>query len=251
VTHQHSASKRAPATRLLSWTAGGIVRALSPDYCAACDAPLQAPERAFCAECGQPAPAPATLPPGAWAGGAYSPPLSTAIRRMKFGPRADLVGRLLDWLCPLAPDRLPATLCPYPSGGWLAGGAEIETAVLPVPLHFCRLAERGFNPAALLARGLARRWGVPCITHQLLRPRPTRPQSELDGPARRRNVLGAFRVAGLLRARHAVLVDDVLTTGATAQACCEALYAAGVDRVSVVTLAATGASPHPGLISSG
>ncbi len=110
--------------------------------------------------------------------------------------------------------------------------------VAPVPLHLDRLRWRGFNQALLLARhlGLGK---TPVAARALVRTRPTRPQVELDGTARRANVAGAFRVADAasIAGKRIALVDDVMTTGATVDACSRALLRAGAARVDVVVVA--------------
>jgi ComF family protein len=110
--------------------------------------------------------------------------------------------------------------------------------VVPVPLHYARLVERGFNPAALLGRELSRRAGARFWPELLRRQRVTAQQSRLPARERRANVAGAFCANATPRGCNVVLVDDVVTTGSTVLACCRALYAAGVDRVTVVALAA-------------
>lgn len=108
--------------------------------------------------------------------------------------------------------------------------------VVPVPLHQGRLRERGYNQAAWLARGLARNMRIPIATDILARVVATPPQVQLD--AHRRRDLGAvFRArSGRLRDASVVLVDDVWTTGATADAAARALREAGARRVAVATL---------------
>ncbi len=111
--------------------------------------------------------------------------------------------------------------------------------ILPVPLHPTRLRERTFNQAELLARALADRMGIPCETDLLIRCRSTRPQAELTQEERSRNVRGAFdlRSGAGLKGSRLLLVDDVLTTGATAEACAALLKKAGARSVWVVTAA--------------
>ena len=123
-----------------------------------------------------------------------------------------------------------------------AGGARLlepGVVLVPVPLHPRRLRERGFNQSALLGAALGRRLGLDCEPLALVRRRETPPQAGLSAAARRRNVAGAFavrrpaRVAG----RVVALVDDVVTTGATARACAAALRAAGAREVRLVSVA--------------
>lgn len=111
--------------------------------------------------------------------------------------------------------------------------------ILPVPLHRRRLRERGFNQAELLARRCARAWGLRVSGGVLVRVRFTHPQTELDREERRRNVREAFRLRrpAVVRGRRILLVDDVLTTGATAQECARVLRGGGAQVVTVFTLA--------------
>jgi ComF family protein len=113
--------------------------------------------------------------------------------------------------------------------------------VTPVPLHRRRLWWRRFNQSALLARALARELGLAFIPDLLVRRRYTTPQTRLSGRERRRNLKGAFAVnarhAARLQGRPVLLVDDVLTTGATARACTRTLLEAGAGSVHVVVFA--------------
>lgn len=108
--------------------------------------------------------------------------------------------------------------------------------LVPVPLAPKRLATRGYNQAERLAQALAERTGLTVASAALARRRETTTQTKLTPELRRANVAGAFSGEGV-RGKVAVLVDDVLTTGATLGACAEALMAAGAARVEAVTFA--------------
>jgi len=109
--------------------------------------------------------------------------------------------------------------------------------IVPVPLHPVRLRERTFNQAELLARSLSEELAVPCENDLLIRCRPTRPQTDLTREERSRNVRGAFDLRGQTRLKglRILLVDDVLTTGSTAEACARLLKSAGASTVVAVT----------------
>jgi len=111
----------------------------------------------------------------------------------------------------------------------------------PVPLHRRRLFRRCYNQSALLARVIAKRHGLRCVPDLLVRRRHTPPQARLKAAARHRNVRDAFalnpRRAVLAAGQTIILVDDVMTTGATVEACCRALQAAGAADVRVLTFA--------------
>ena len=111
--------------------------------------------------------------------------------------------------------------------------------VLPVPLHRRRLRWRGFNQAALLGRAVARKMGCRLDVTTLARIRDTPPQTSQDSSQRRQNVRGAFAVRRPARIanRRLLLVDDVMTTGATLDECARTLLVAGAKRVDVLTLA--------------
>lgn len=129
-----------------------------------------------------------------------------------------------------------------PLAGLLAGYLRNLTwpaaSIVAVPLHPERERARGYNQSLLLARGLAGTMGWPLLEQGLVRWRPTRPQVGLDAAGRRANVHGAFRWedAGP-PPRRVLLVDDVYTTGATMEACAEALREAGAAEVRALALA--------------
>lgn len=130
-------------------------------------------------------------------------------------------------------------------GRWLArGGAALVAEadiVAPVPLHRFRLLRRRYNQAMLLARRVGRDCGVPVDPGLLIRRRATASQGRLSPSARRRNVQGAFALrpdgARQIDGRRVLLLDDVLTTGATTEECARVLKRAGAAAVDVLTLA--------------
>jgi ComF family protein len=116
-------------------------------------------------------------------------------------------------------------------------GGDID-AVAFVPLYPARRRERGYNQAEVLAGALARRLRKPLLSHCLMRVRATRTQTNLTAWERATNVRGAFRARRRrLEGRGILLVDDVMTTGATVNECARALKESGAARVYVVTVA--------------
>jgi ComF family protein len=113
---------------------------------------------------------------------------------------------------------------------------EAFDIVVPVPLHWRRSWTRGFNQAEILARYIARRRGIKLV-RALTRRRATGSQATLSNPKRRLNVSGAFRSRGPVAGLRVLLVDDVMTTGATASACALTLKRAGAKHVTLLTLA--------------
>ena len=176
--------------------------------CERCAQPLH--ESGTCGACLQ-HPPPLTAAHAAFV---YGFPLDRLLLRFKF--HNDLAaGRLLSQLMGDALARLPR-----------------PDALLAVPLHQSRLRSRGYDQALELAKPLARRLQIPLLGDALVRRHETRPQSELDAAARRRNLRGAFAVGSHCSLpRHVVLVDDVMTTGATLHAAAKVLLRAGVLRV--------------------
>ena len=150
--------------------------------------------------------------------GPYTGPLEKAVRAYKFGG----VRRLGQLFGTELADGLEASAWPI----------DVFCAV---PLHPLRLLQRGYNQSAVVARAAARRSGLP-YRPLLRRVRSTRQQARLGAAARQHNVAGAFRAAPL-SGEQVVLVDDVMTSGATVTECALALFAAGAGRVYVATVA--------------
>lgn len=129
--------------------------------------------------------------------------------------------------------------------GWMAAAGrdmlDSADALVPVPLHYTRLAKRGYNQAGWLAAALSRQANVPVCVDALKRVKATPSQGGLSASARKRNVAGAFEVRSRRSSRIAgkriILVDDVLTTGATLSGCARALKKGGAVRVDVLVLA--------------
>lgn len=156
--------------------------------------------------------------------GVYSGTLKALVHDYKFRDRQDLRRLFVRWLSDAG--------APF----W-----EEADLIVPVPLHRRRLLKRRFNQSAVLAGAVASLTGVQCRTNLLQRTRATAQQVGLTHQQRIDNVRGAFAVpeqmAGKLHQARVVLVDDVVTTGATVGACATALKKAGVGEVNVLALA--------------
>jgi ComF family protein len=128
-------------------------------------------------------------------------------------------------------------------GRFLTRALPRETAfdvVVPMPLHWFKKWQRGFNQSDLLAREIGKKWGVPVRT-VVRRQKATRPQAGLTNAKRRANMSGAFTIprGRSLAGMRVLLVDDVVTTGATASACARILKRAGAAHVALLALART------------
>jgi ComF family protein len=203
-----------------------IAAFLAPPRCAACDSPV-ARLAVFCAPCASTVQRADDAADGAIAAFVYGGAIADAITRFKYGTRPDLARPLGDLLWRAVAAR----------AGLLRG-----CVVVPVPLHPVRLAERGFNQSALLARPVSRRLGAPFLPLALARVRDTPRQASLGREDRLGNVRGALAVRQPkgLRGRPILLVDDVRTTGATLAACTEAALEVGAGPVTTAVLARAG-----------
>ncbi|MFH1681129.1 MAG: ComF family protein [Candidatus Eisenbacteria bacterium] len=139
-------------------------------------------------------------------------------------------------------ERLARSLAGTIASDPVLGDAEL---LVPVPLTRVRRAERGFNQSAVLAQHLSRLIGLPVVERAVSRAGRSRSQTKLSPLERRKNVRGVFRVRdpGAVRGRHVLIVDDVLTTGATAEELAGALRTAGARAVSAVAVARASGRP--------
>jgi ComF family protein len=213
-----------PPDRALCPACAGALARLPADRCTLCQEAGAAPGRARCPGCaGHRGPLQACVAAAAFRGGALE-----AIHRFKY-PAPGLSG-----LDPAAEATVRALLREAAA----RAPGPLPQLLVPVPLHPRRLRRRGFNPAAELARGLARSLDLPWDATALRRLRDTASQTGLDRAGRRRNVRGAFAARPGWRAPARVwLVDDVVTTGSTLRAAAAALRRAGARRVSAVCVA--------------
>jgi ComF family protein len=154
----------------------------------------------------------------------YTGSMRTLVHQLKYADRHDARTLLGRWLVEAGRELLPGT-----------------DIIVPVPLSRLRLLLRHFNQAAVLAGELSRQTGVPMDPLSLRRTRFTKSQVGMTRDQRRRNIAGAFAVPHHRRAqiagRNVLLIDDVVTTGATAEACARTLRRAGAARVEVLALA--------------
>jgi ComF family protein len=201
----------------LCGTCWSAIPRLGPPCCERCGVPLPAGGPAACGAC--------VAEPPAWdwtrAAADYAGVVREAIHAFKFDGRRTLARPLAALVLAQWGDRLAAGV----------GG------LVPVPLTSAREQERGYNQAALLAEAVAAQLAVRVRPRWLARVRATLPQSDLGAAERRANVRGAFAADRAAAGHHVVVVDDVLTTGATAAECARALRVAGAAQVGVLTVA--------------
>jgi ComF family protein len=208
------------------------------DLCPACEADLPVFGPA-CARCGE-ANADATAGASADAAGPCArcsrdpPPYSRVVAPFRYAWPMDALVRGFKYGAQLPHGRVLGTLL---AEAVLSSGAPLPALLVPVPLHPARERERGYNQAWELARVAGRLLDVPVAPALCERTRATTAQASLDAAARRANLAGAFSVRRPPGVLHVALVDDVLTTGATASALASALHGAGVQRVDCWTVA--------------
>jgi ComF family protein len=248
------AVRRSTATRIAGLLRASVRTAVDlilPPTCLACRKPLGAAgglcaecwtkmgfiDRPYCERLGTPfphdpggallSPAAIAAPPAyerARAAARYSDVARDLVHLLKYGDRLDLA---------------------RPLGRWMArAGVELladADALVPVPLHWTRLWRRRFNQSAALAQSVSGVAGVPVVDHILARTRATPPQVGLARSERARNMQGAFVVPKHARVdvkgRKLVVIDDVLTSGATLDACARVLLRTGAARVDALVLA--------------
>jgi ComF family protein len=185
--------------------------------CSACGLPLEGTDAGTCAVC-------LARPPRiarSRAAVSYSDLSRSLVLKLKYGRKVALARTMARYMAPLV--RADST----------------DAILVPVPLHAARLWQRGFNQSALVAAELSKRTGLRSLPRLLRRTKRTPPLKGMSLLQRRKAVAGAFSIdpSAPVHGRTVVLVDDVLTTGSTANACARALIRAGAGRVELVTWA--------------
>ncbi|RME61284.1 MAG: ComF family protein [Caldilineae bacterium] len=192
-----------------------------PPLCPRCGRP-QKNEASLCRLCRQDPQPPLRL---VRAAALHASPLRAAIHALKYENHPELAESLARYLIAAAMQEPFTSLI------------EQIHVVIPVPLHDERLATRGYNQSALLARNFAAHWGLPVEETWLRRIRATQSQVGLNATERRQNVSGAFQAQEAAAGKHILLVDDVFTTGSTLNACAAALRQAGAADIVALALA--------------
>jgi ComF family protein len=192
------------------------VEFLGEGGCSTCGMPLQATEQTTCGACLARAPRIARTR----AAVAYGDLARNLAIRLKYGRKVAIARTMARYMAPLV-------------------GEGDERLLVPVPLHRTRLWSRGFNQSALVARELSRRLDIATDSMALTRTRRTPTLKGMSPLQRRKTVAGAFRVRNKrsVAGKTVILIDDVLTTGSTAEACARTLKRAGAARVELVSWA--------------
>jgi len=220
-----------PPTCLLCGDAGSEGR----DLCRACSESLPF-NRPACARCARPLPFASDIPCGECQ--KHPPAFDRAFALLRYQERGP-VGHLI---CALKfHARHPcARLLGDMLADALAGLEDKPGLIIPMPLHRNRYRERGHNQSLEIARTLSGRLRIPLDWHSCDRTQATQPQTKLTAKERRRNVTKAFAVVKPLKADHVAILDDVVTTGATANELAKALRNAGVKRIDIWACARAG-----------
>jgi ComF family protein len=204
---------------VLCETCARILPRIHAPYCSICGSPLKPNWQVkICPDCRERRPRVTRIRSGFL----YEGIVTQLIREVKFARRA----RALEFFAGELYSK------------WMPDFPRSITAIVPVPLHPSREWERTFNQSVLLARELSKLSGIP-VVELLRRQKRTLPQTSLSGQARRRNLNGVFRFRSSTPdlPRSVILVDDVVTTGATLEACAGTLRKAGVRKVYCLTIA--------------
>jgi ComF family protein len=193
------------------------VEFLGEGGCVTCGLPLEATQAETCGAC-------LAKPPRisrTRAAVAYGDLSRGLAIRLKYGRKVAIARTMARYMAPLI------------------GSVEGQAVLVPVPLHRSRLWQGGFNQSGLVARELARALNLPTDALALRRLKRTPPLKGMSSLQRRKTVAGAFKVAdkAAVSGRTVILIDDVLTTGSTAEACARALKRAGAARVELITWA--------------